>query len=54
LAYGDTWTWTAIEADSKLIISWLVGGRDAKRTMKQVAEGAMKRRAQRIATPHSS
>jgi IS1 family transposase len=25
---GDTWTWTAIEADSKLIISWLVGGRD--------------------------
>jgi len=27
-AYGDTWTWTAIEADSKLIISWLVGGRD--------------------------
>src|SRR5436309_3947263 len=28
LAYGDTWTWTGIEADSKLIISWLVGGRD--------------------------
>jgi IS1 family transposase len=28
LAWGDTWTWTAIEADSKLIISWLVGGRD--------------------------
>jgi len=26
---GDTWTWTAIDADSKLIISWLVGGRDA-------------------------
>src|SRR4051812_15085581 len=26
LAYGDTWTWTAIEADTKLIISWLVGG----------------------------
>jgi IS1 family transposase len=25
---GDTWTWTALEADSKLIISWLVGGRD--------------------------
>jgi IS1 family transposase len=24
---GDTWTWTAIDADSKLIISWLVGGR---------------------------
>jgi hypothetical protein len=28
LAYGDTWTWTAIEADSKLNISWLVGERD--------------------------
>jgi IS1 family transposase len=26
---GDTWTWTAIDADSKLIISWLVGDRDA-------------------------
>ena len=27
---GDTWTWTAIDADSKLAISWLVGGRDAE------------------------
>jgi IS1 family transposase len=26
---GDTWTWTAFDADSKLILSWLVGGRDA-------------------------
>jgi transposase-like protein len=26
---GDVWTWTAIEADSKLIVGWLVGGRDA-------------------------
>ena len=25
---GDTWTWTAIEAQSKLIISHFVGGRD--------------------------
>jgi IS1 family transposase len=33
LAYGDTWTWTAIEADSKLIISWLVGGRDGDYAM---------------------
>ena len=23
---GDVWTWTAIDADSKLIIGWLVGG----------------------------
>jgi len=27
---GDTWTWTALDADSKLIISWLVGGRDGE------------------------
>lgn len=26
---GDVWTWTAIDADSKLMISWMVGGRDA-------------------------
>jgi IS1 family transposase len=26
---GDTWTWTGIDADTKLIISWLVGNRDA-------------------------
>src|SRR5258705_10813982 len=27
---GDCWTWTAIEAQSKLLISYLVGGRDAE------------------------
>src|SRR5947209_2012161 len=27
--YRDVWTWTAIDADSKLIVSWLVGNRDA-------------------------
>ncbi len=27
---GDTWTWTAIDADSKLIIAHFVGGRDAQ------------------------
>src|SRR5665213_3146621 len=26
---GDTWTWTAIEANTKLLITWLVGGRDS-------------------------
>jgi len=26
---GDIWTWTALDADSKLIVSWMVGGRDA-------------------------
>ena len=27
---GDCWTWTAIDADSKLLISYQVGGRDAE------------------------
>jgi IS1 family transposase len=27
---GDTWTWTAIDADNKLLITWLVGGRDSE------------------------
>lgn len=26
---GDTWTWTAIDADSKLVVSWMVGNRSA-------------------------
>jgi IS1 family transposase len=26
---GDVWTWTAIDADTKLIVSYLAGGRDA-------------------------
>jgi IS1 family transposase len=30
---GDTWTWTAIEADTKMIVSWLVGGRDSEYAM---------------------
>jgi IS1 family transposase len=25
---GDVWTWTALDADSKLIVQWFVGGRD--------------------------
>ncbi len=30
---GDTWTWTAIEADTKLIVSYFVGGRDGECAM---------------------
>jgi IS1 family transposase len=26
---GGTWTWTALDADTKLLITWLVGGRDS-------------------------
>jgi IS1 family transposase len=28
--YGDVWTWTAIDADTKLIPSFMVGNRDAE------------------------
>lgn len=37
---GDVWTWTALDSDSKLIISWLVGDRStntAEIFMKDVA-----------------
>lgn len=27
---GDIWTWTALDADNKLILTWQVGGRDAE------------------------
>jgi IS1 family transposase len=27
---GDTWTWTAIDAETKLVPSWLIGGRDGE------------------------
>jgi len=38
--YGDVWTWTALDSDSKLIVSWRVGDRDAgtgTRFMRDVA-----------------
>jgi IS1 family transposase len=30
---GDVWTWTAIDADSKLLVSWYLGGRDTDAAM---------------------
>jgi len=27
--FGDVWTWVALDADSKLIVGWDVGGRNA-------------------------
>jgi IS1 family transposase len=38
--FGDVWTWTAIDADSKLIVSWHIGRRgseDAMLFMRDVA-----------------
>ncbi len=42
---GDTWTWTALDADTRLIVSWLVGGRDA-----EYANAFMQDVATRVAT----
>lgn len=30
LGFGDVWTWTAIDADTKLVPSFMVGKRDAE------------------------
>jgi hypothetical protein len=30
--YGDVWTWVALDADSKLAVTWLVGDRKLWRT----------------------
>src|SRR5208337_2012387 len=29
IGWGDVWTWTGLDADTKLCVSYLVGGRDA-------------------------
>ena len=42
---GDAWTWTAIDADSKLIVSYLIGNRDA-----DAAQDFMHDVADRLAT----
>src|SRR5437899_11054801 len=28
IGWGDVWTWTGLDADTKLVVSYLVGGRD--------------------------
>jgi IS1 family transposase len=38
LGFGDVWTWTAIDADTKLIVSYLVGGRTAEYAKKFIAD----------------
>lgn len=45
---GDVWTWTAIDADSKLCISWLVGDRTADNAYRIMSDvrGRMAQRVQ--------
>jgi IS1 family transposase len=47
LAWGDVWTWTAIDADSKLIASWMVGDRSGD-TAKVFVCDLAKRLASRV------
>jgi hypothetical protein len=36
--YGDVWTWTAIDADTKLCVSWNIGSRDAQTASAFIAD----------------
>ena len=45
--YGDVWTWTAIDADSKLCVSWLIGTRDLD-TAREFMEDVAKRLQYRV------
>lgn len=37
---GDMWTWTAIDSDSKMILTWLVGARDGEAAREFMADVA--------------
>jgi len=39
---GDVWTWTGLDADSRLIISYKVGGRDAEYAIEFMDDVAMR------------
>jgi IS1 family transposase len=53
---GDCWTWTAIEAQSKLLISYLVGGRDSEYAMMLMDDlrGRLANRVQLATDGHSA
>lgn len=53
---GDTWTWTALDADSKLIVGWFVGGRDAEcaRAFMEDVAGRLAGRAQLTTDGHKA
>jgi IS1 family transposase len=44
---GDLWTWTALDADNKLIVSYWVGNRDAE-TAKDIMQDVADRLANRV------
>ena len=44
---GDAWTWTALDADSRLLLWWMVGSRDAP-TARRFLAGVSARLANRV------
>jgi IS1 family transposase len=54
--YGSVWTWTALDADTKLICSWMVGNRDAlaAREFIQDLAGRLDNRIQLTTDGHSA
>src|SRR5580704_15009276 len=53
---GDVWTWTAIDAESKLIPSWLIGTRDGDAAKAFVSDlaGRLAHRVQITSDGHSA
>ncbi len=54
--FGSVWTWTALDADTKLIVSWMVGARDgqsAHEFMKDLA-GRLANRVQLTTDGHAA
>jgi IS1 family transposase/lambda repressor-like predicted transcriptional regulator len=54
--YGSVWTWTALDADTKLICSWMVGNRDglAARAFIQDLAGRLSDRIQLTTDGHKA
>ncbi len=52
--FGDVWTWTALCADTKLVPSWMIGGRDgvAAYAFMQDLAGRLKNRIQLTTDGH--
>jgi IS1 family transposase len=40
--YGDVWTWTAIDADTKLVMSWYVGDRSTESAYELMRDAAFR------------
>src|SRR5665213_805814 len=53
---GDVWTWTALDSESKLIVSYLVGGRDGEYAMAFMADlrGRLANRVQLTTDGHKA